>query len=150
MYVGNHNSVQIEFKFLSTTHGRAAESALLDSGATDNFVDHHTASRLQIHPKELPRPRLLHNVDGTENRTGKITQYCDLLVRCGEQETVQRFYLASLGKDRFILGFPWLSFFNPDINWRAKKILGPPLHIEETMRTAEHEPHILRHAQIVA
>jgi len=73
MYVGNHNSVQIEFEFLSTTHGRAAESALLDSGATNNFIDHQTASRLHIHPKELPRPHLLHNVDGTENRTGRIT-----------------------------------------------------------------------------
>jgi len=63
---------------------------------------------------------------------------------------VQRFYFASLGKDQFILGFPWLAFFNPNIDWCAKKILGPPLHIEETTRSAENEPHILRHAQIVA
>ena len=80
MYAGNHNSVQIEFNFLSTIHEMAAENALLDSGATDNFIDHQTAQRLKIRPKELPRPRLLHNVDGTENRTGRITQYCDLLI----------------------------------------------------------------------
>ena len=84
MYVRNHNSIQIEFNFLSTTHGMAAESALPDSGATNNFVDHQTAQCLKIHLKELPRPRLLHNVDGTENHTGRITQYCDLLIRLGE------------------------------------------------------------------
>ena len=106
MYVGNHNSVQIEFSFLSSTHGMAAENALLDSRATDNFIDHQTAQRLQLQPKELPRPHLLHNVNGTENCSGRITQYCNLLIQQGKQEAVQRFYLASLGKDRFILGFP--------------------------------------------
>jgi len=41
------------------------------------------------------------------NDQGSITYYCWLKVRVGEQEEKMRFYLTGLGKERFILGYPF-------------------------------------------
>jgi hypothetical protein len=43
----------------------ADEKALLDSGATENFIDETTWQRLGIGRKELKRPITVTNVDGT-------------------------------------------------------------------------------------
>ena len=34
----------------------------------------------------LPKPITIYNIDGTENRQGKVTQYCWLKIRKGSKE----------------------------------------------------------------
>ena len=149
MYVSNRNSVNIELSF-STIHGKAAERALIDSGATDNFIDQRTAKRLHLTPRQLKQPRLLYNVDGTENLSGRVTSYCDLLITRGKDESVQRFFLANLGKDRIILGFPWLHHFNPQIDWSKGGVTGTPFHVAVTSRSTPETPkNLLHYAQIL-
>ena len=67
----------------------AAKTALVDSGATENFLDHDTAKRLRITPKELPTPRIMNNVDGTTNQAGLVKHFFDFCLKMGEQETIQ-------------------------------------------------------------
>ena len=135
MYVSEtRNCVNVSFTFDKT---KAAEQALLDSGATDNFIDQRTVKRLNIPTRRLDRPRILYNVDKTENRSGRITHYTDLEITRGIKVKVQRFYIANLGTDRFILGFPWLYEFNPEIDWRQHTANGLPLHLRQTTKMAE-------------
>jgi hypothetical protein len=54
----------------------ANKKALLDSGATENFINETTWQRLGIGRKELKRPITITNVDETENKRGKIMHYC--------------------------------------------------------------------------
>ena len=61
-----------------------------------------------IRQQELNEPITVHNVDGTENKRGKITHYCWLWVLYNGEQKLQRFFLMSLGKDRMILGYPFL------------------------------------------
>ena len=77
-------------------HGTAAETALVDSGATENFLDHDTAKCLGITPKELPIPRIMNNVDRTTNQTRLVKHFYDFRLKMGEQETIQRFYVKAL------------------------------------------------------
>jgi hypothetical protein len=35
-----------------------------------------------------------------------------------------------LGKDRFILGYPFLFAFNPEIDWRAARLRGRDIRLE--------------------
>jgi hypothetical protein len=77
----------------------------------------------------------MNNVDGTTNQTGLIQHYYDFKLQMGDHEAIQRFYIGGIRTDRFILGFPWLQEFNPNINWTKKKHLGPPLTISTTTRT---------------
>ena len=134
MYVSERkNCINISFTF---DKNKVAEHTLLDSGATDNFIDQNTAKRLNIPTQHLERPRILYNVDKTENRSGRITHYVDLEVTRGIQIQIQRFYIANLGTDHFILGFPWLYEFNPEIDWRQHTANGLPLHLRPTTKTA--------------
>jgi hypothetical protein len=88
--------------------GKAEETALVDSGATENFVDYKTVARLRLRTKKLEQVRPIINIDGTSNQAGDITHYCDLLVTRGQQTRRERFFVTNLGKDRFIFGYPWL------------------------------------------
>ena len=134
MYVSEtRNCINVSFIF---DDSKEAEHALLDSGTTDNFIDQRTIKRLNIPMRRLDRPRILYNVDKTENRNGRITHYVDLEITRGVQIRVQRFYIADLGADRFFLGFPWLYKFNPEINWRQHTANGLPLHLCPTKKTA--------------
>jgi hypothetical protein len=40
------------------------------------------------------------------------------------------FYLTSLGSNRFILGYPFLFVFNPNVDWRAATLKGGAVNVE--------------------
>jgi hypothetical protein len=44
-----------------------------------------------------------------------------------------KFLIVDLGKDRIILGYPWLWEFNPEIDWPTKFIKGPPFLTVDAM-----------------
>jgi len=92
-------------------------------------------ARLRLGTKKLNLQRPVYNVDGTMNRHGTITHACDLMVKQGNRKAQQRFYVSDLGKDRFILGYPWFQAFNPDIDWTEAKLKGPGIKME----TIRHE-----------
>jgi hypothetical protein len=58
----------------------------------------------------------------------------------GEMEQRLQFYITDLGKDRMILGYPWLKTFNPEINWAAAKMKGQ-LKVEATTSKAQCTMH---------
>jgi hypothetical protein len=100
------------------------EKALLDSGATENFLDEQVWKTLNIRCFKLKRPLTVHNMDGTENCQGKITHCCWLKIHYQNQTLRMHFFLTDLGKDCFILGYPFLFAFNPEVDWRAAML--PP------------------------
>jgi gag-polyprotein putative aspartyl protease len=104
--------------------------ALVDSGATECFIDTATAQRWGLPTRQLVYPHKIYNVDGTENKAGKITRSCMLRVRKGNKQAHQRFFITSLGNDRIILGYPWLEEFNPDIDWSARTMRGAQVQLE--------------------
>jgi Aspartyl protease len=74
--------------------GKAEERALIDSGATDNFIDYKAVARLRLSTKELKQPRPVRNVDGSPNRSGIISRYCNLVVQKGQQKEHPRFFVT--------------------------------------------------------
>jgi len=117
MYIRKIEAMNIPFTF-QTAHAMADEAALLDSGATENFIDTETWKRMGIRKKPLVKPIKVYNVDGTEDKQGEMMHYCQLRIIYNGEEDLQNFYLTSLGKDRIILGYPFMSCFNPRVNWR--------------------------------
>ena len=88
---------------------RAEAIALLDSGATENFMNLSYAKWLKLPIKQLEKPRKLFNMDGTENRSGELCFYTDLQVRTGGQNIGLQFFLSNLGEHKAILGYPWFA-----------------------------------------
>jgi hypothetical protein len=103
--------------YFHTASKRAETPALLDSGATENFINHRYATYLRLPVKQLATPRRVYNVDGTVNKKGDIQFYVDLEVRTGEKRTNMRFFLTDLGPQRMILGYPWFAAIQPRIDW---------------------------------
>ena len=77
----------------------AEEQILLDTGATENFIDIKTVEKLCLGTKKLPYTRAVHNVDGTNNKSGTITRACDLLIIQGNKKEQMRFFVTNLGSD---------------------------------------------------
>ena len=120
------NSIQkINIPFTISTRRSTVEKALLDSGAMENFLDHHTTKQLGITTQPLEWPIQLTNVDGTTNQAGWIEQYCNMTIQSGWKRHTTHFYKTSLGGDRIIFGYPWLQTFNPKIDWEEGTIITP-------------------------
>jgi hypothetical protein len=124
------NTLKISITF---RHQRAtvAGKALIDSRATENFIDYRTAVRWRLNTKDLWHPRKVYNVDRTENQGGIINKSCILHVQRGEQQIAQRFYVTNLGQDQVILGYPWLWEFNPEIDWEEGWLIREEVKLEE-------------------
>ena len=106
-----------------TAKATVDQTTLLDSGATENFIDQTTWKNLGVGRHELTTPVRLRNVDGTENKLGLITHFCWLRIKYNGQSKLQRFFITALGKDRMILGYPFLWTFEPRINWRQGDLI---------------------------
>ena len=66
----------------------------------------------------LKEPIKVYNVDGTLNKRGTIRQYVDLNIEIHRKTCKERFLVTGLGRQKIILGFPWLTKTNPIIDWQ--------------------------------
>ena len=104
--------------YLHSCSKRAKTQALLDLGATENFMTLDYAKYLHLPIKELNEPYMLYNVDSTINKAG-IIKYCtDLKVQTGANHTWMQFFLSNLGQYQVILGYPWFAAIQPKVDWK--------------------------------
>jgi hypothetical protein len=97
---------------------RAKGLPLVDSGATENFMNLQYMQWLKLPIKQLAYERNLYNVDGTENRSGKLKYYTNLEIQTGNNRTRMWFFLTDLGEHKAILGYSWFVAVQPKINWK--------------------------------
>ena len=91
----------------------------------------HAKRQSRSHPTQVePNVPLEHNIDGTINQGGTISQYCNLWVRRGKHVEKLGFYVANLGRDRLILGYPWFTKFNPNFDWKNNVLEGEEVEID--------------------
>jgi hypothetical protein len=103
--------------FIHSSAKRAETLALLDSGATENFLNLDYAKYLRLPIKKFNQPHKLYNVDGMENQAGELQFYTDLSVQTGTKHIMMRFMLSNLGEQKAILGYPWFAAMQPQIDW---------------------------------
>ena len=53
---------------------------------------------------------------------GTIKSYVNLEFKIWLENFKEQFFVTGLGKQRIILGFPWLRKHNPKIDWKTGKI----------------------------
>ncbi len=104
--------------FIHSIAKRAETISLLDSRATENFLNIEYAKWLCLPIKKMPHPQKLFNVNGTENKAGQLQYYTDLAIRTGSTSTNMRFFLTELGEHKAILGYPWFAAVQPKIDWK--------------------------------
>jgi uncharacterized membrane protein len=96
---------------------RAEATALVDSGATENFMNLAYAKWLGLPIKKLDQPRQVYNVNSTLNWGGSLEFFTDVQVQTGTNHMKMRFFLTNLGDHKLILGYPWFAAVQPKIDW---------------------------------
>ena len=103
---------------IRASYNMADIKALVDSGATDNFIHPNFVKRMGIGRKELDKPKNIYNIDDTTNKAGQITHYLNLAVTTGGTTKEMRFLVTDIGREDVLLGYPWLSAYEPRFSWR--------------------------------
>ena len=104
--------------FIHSKSKRAKSIALVDSGATENFMNLKYVKYLKLPIKRLPEPWKLFNIDGTTNWDRELQFFTDLQAQTGTQHTNLCFFFSNLGENKAILGYPWFMAVQPQINWK--------------------------------
>jgi hypothetical protein len=107
---------------IHTSYFMADKKALVDSGATDNFMHPTFAKRMGLGLQELPNPKKIFNIDNTTNKSGMITHFIDLNVQTNGISKEMCFLVTNIRHEEILLGYPWLATFKPKFNWRSAVI----------------------------
>jgi len=116
VYMSNQKSMNLR-TYVHTAHRRTETTALLDLGATENFMSLTYAKWLKLPFKHLAQERPLFNVDGSTNKSGSLKYYMDLEMQTGNKQTYMCFFLMDMGDHKVILGYPWFTANQPKIDW---------------------------------
>ena len=130
---------------------KAATRALVDGGATGNFINQDYAIRLNMQLKSLANKIPFA---GANKNKSYVTHYTEVNMKTEDSqgkfknETI-RLYLAELGTHDIILGTPWLVKNNPHINWKTYHIkfreLGPEEDIQQNTEMQKWKELYARH-----
>jgi len=123
VYRSTNKAIYVPFA-LRTRKRRIDQKALLDSGATECFIHPRVVECLKIATKKLKTPRNVRNVDGTPNKAGKITEAAKLITNHSGTKTKHIFFVADIGPDDYILGFPFLEANEPTVDWAHALVEG--------------------------
>src|SRR5467141_3507139 len=97
-------------------------NALIDSGATGQFINVDYVRSKNLNTQRLPRAIPVYNVDGTLNDAGYITEVVDLMVHHGDHSERATFHVMGIGRTTIILRHTWLVEHNPNIDWSTGKV----------------------------
>ena len=117
VYITRYRSMRVPVS-IRTRYFMAEKKALVDSGATDNFIHPAFARRLGLIMTPLDKPKRIYNIDNTSNKSGSITHSLELKVTTKGIEKIMRFLVTDIGNEDILLGYPWLATFEPKFGWK--------------------------------
>ena len=117
VYITRYRSMRVPVS-IRTHYFMAEKKALVDSGATDNFIHPAFAKRLGLSMTPLEKPKWIYNIDNTSNKSGSITHSLELKVTTKGIDRIMRFLVTDIGNEDILLGYPWLATFEPKFGWK--------------------------------
>ena len=113
------NKLSIPIKMSDCMVENVETLGLIDSRAGGKFIDQNFMKESGFETLKLEKNLRVLNVDRTENKKGTIKDYVELNLEINGRKSLEQLMVTGLGKERIILGFPWLTNHNPDINWKT-------------------------------
>ena len=107
---------------IRTSNNKADIKVLVDSRATNNFINPKFARKMGISTTPLKNPRGIWNIDSTENKLGKIMHSTTLSVSTNGVVHKMTFLVTDIGNEDILLGYPWLATYEPKFSWRHATI----------------------------
>jgi hypothetical protein len=102
---------------------------MIDSGATNSFLNQSFLDTTRIPKVQKDTPLEIQVIDGRPISSGAITHHSApvKLTISGHEETIS-LDITSLGHYPVILGLPWLSQHNPHVDWTRQSIIFSSQH----------------------
>jgi len=97
-------------------------NAMIDSGATEDFIDREVCNKHGIRMIKAKNPRGIYLADGKPRAMGPVTHMTKVPMDIGRHRELATFQVANLQNHEVILGMPWLREHNPTIDWNDKRI----------------------------
>jgi hypothetical protein len=82
VYITRYRSMKVPVS-IRASYNMANIRALVDSGATDNFIHPNFVKRMGLGKRELDKPKNIYNINDTTNKAGQITHYLTLAITTG-------------------------------------------------------------------
>jgi len=97
-------------------------NAMIDSGATEDFIDTEVCNKHRIMMIKAKNPREIYLADGKPSAMGPVTHITKVPMDISSHRELATFQVANLQNHEVILGMPWLREHNPTIDWNNKRI----------------------------
>jgi len=97
-------------------------NAMIDSGATEDFMDREVCNKHGIKMIKAKNPREIYLADGKPSPMGPVTHMTKVPMDISSHRELATFQVANLQNHQVILGMPWLREHNPTIYWNDKRI----------------------------
>jgi len=97
-------------------------NAMIDSGATEDFIDKGFCSKYNIRTTKAKTIREVYLVDGRPSAMGPIIHTAEVPMDIGSHRELAIFQVAKLPNHEVILGMPLLKQHSAQIDWGQGKI----------------------------
>ena len=90
---------------------------MVDSGSTGNFISDKFVKQFKLQVSKLAVVKQVRLADGNGNY--KVSDYVNVPISIGQYREVVELAVMPLNVSDVILGMPWLTSHNPDIDWSS-------------------------------
>jgi len=97
-------------------------NAMIDSGATEDFIDREVCNKHGIKMIKAKNRREIYLADGKPSAMGPVTHRTKVPMDISSHRELATFQVANLQNHEVILGMPWLREHNPTLDWNDKRI----------------------------
>ena len=91
-------------------------NAMVDSGATEDFIDSEVCKKHGIKMIKAKNPREIYLADGKPSTMGPVTHLNEVPMDISNLRELATFQVANLQHHEVILGMPWLREHHPTID----------------------------------
>jgi len=97
-------------------------NAMIDSGATEDFIDPEVCNKHGIKMFKAKNPSEIYLADGKPSAMGPVTHMTKVPMDISSHRELATFQVANFQNHEVILGMPWLREHNPTIDGDDKRI----------------------------
>ena len=112
--------------------------ALIDSGASRNFINTSLVKEWNLPLITLNNPKQICTIDGSSVKSGKVWHRVELPIRINNHNHISSFLVCDLGEYPIVLGLRWLTKHNPTVNWLERTITFQSPYCQENCLPLEH------------
>jgi len=112
----------IKVKIQGRNRGEHSTTALVNSGASENFIDKAYAEASGIAMQSKATPRRVLTVDSSKVAGGLVTHDSQVHLTINHHEEQIQLHCITIGNAPIILRLPWLKLHDPVIGWKNHSV----------------------------